>query len=80
MIRVGSKEFDKLSVERKIALLIRRGYKQAAFRIKANANKFAAGWKRKGYKARGLRSSGPVVEGGHRTDAGKAYYVIVSKR
>lgn len=77
MIRVGSRDFDKLSTDRKISLLVSRGYKQAAFRSKSNAVKFAKKWKDKGYKVSLMRSSGPVTEGGFQSGA---YYVTAYKR
>jgi len=77
MIKVGTEQFLKLPIERKISLLVNRGYKQAAFRVKANAEKFIKAWKKKGYDYRWVRSSGQVIEGGYQRNA---YYVIVGKR
>ena len=73
-MRVGSKEFQALPIKKKIALLVKRGYKQAAFRSKTNAEAFAAAWRGKGYVVEGLRSTGPVVETGKIVR--KAYYVV----
>lgn len=77
MIKVGSKQFNNLSIGRRISLLVNRGYKQAAFRYKTNAGLFAKRWKDRGYKASLMRSSGPVVEGGYEK---QAYYVTAYKR
>ena len=57
--------------------LVKKGYKQAAFRYAKNADKFAAGWKKKGHSVKYLRSSGPVSEGGYRKNA---WYVMASEK
>jgi len=57
--------------------LVKKGYTEAAFRYKSNANKFATEWKDKGYEVGELRSSGAVVEGGGKHNA---YYVIAEKK
>ena len=77
MIRVGSKSFQNLPITKKITILVKRDYKQAAFRSKANAVKFAIAWRTRGYKASLMRSSGQTVEGGYQKNA---YYVIAHKR
>ena len=78
MIRVGSKEFQALPVKKMIALLVKRGYRQAAFQYRTNAEAFAAAWKKKGYTVEGLRSMGPVVETGKFVR--RAYYVIAKSK
>lgn len=55
-IRVGDKNFDRLTIRGKIRLLVERGYKQAAFRLRGNAVLFAEAWAKRGYKARLVRS------------------------
>ena len=56
--------------------LVKKGYKQAAFRRKSNLNAFRKGWAKKGYKTAVFSSSGPTVEGGYKRNA---YYAIASK-
>jgi hypothetical protein len=78
MTRVGSAEFQKLPMKRKVSLLVDRGYKQAAFAKKSNATQFARQWADKGYTGTHcIRSKGPVMEDGRVTP--KAYYVIAAK-
>lgn len=80
MVRVGDKAFYAMSASRRIALLVRRGYKEAAFRYKGDAAKFAGLWEKKGYKVGIMRwSSGPVADGSNRDRVPRAYYVIARK-
>jgi len=80
MVKVGSKEFNKMSIGSKIKILVDRGYKSSAFAYLANARSFARAWKKKGYKASLQRSWGPNVEGVSRKPRMEAYYVSVFKR
>jgi len=76
-MKVGSKDFENASIDRKINLLVQRGYKQAAFKTYTNAVKFAKKWRAKGYKTSLMRSSGTVTEGGYQRNA---FYVTAYKR
>lgn len=77
-MKVGSKEYQALPIAKKIALLVRRGYKQAAFRTKSNAIAFAKAWKKKGYAVEGSRSTGPTIED-ESTITAHAYFVTARK-
>ena len=57
--------------------LVDKGYKQAAFMKKINADLFSTGWKLKGYKTVTIGSTGPTVEQPHKKS--HAYYVIAYK-
>ena len=57
---------------------MRRGYKQAAFSYKWNADKFKKLWHEKGYKTETYRSSGPTVEF-PKERVTNAYYVVAKK-
>jgi hypothetical protein len=57
--------------------LVKGGSTQAAFKYKANAEKFIRAWEKKGYHVGWLRSSGPVVDADERVP--NAYYVIAEK-
>ena len=66
------------AMKKKINAAVKKGYTQAAFRTKSNAAYFRKQWQEKGYKPGGtLRSSGPVLEGGHQKNA---YYVVMDKK
>lgn len=56
--------------------ILRRGYKEAGFAQKKNAQIFSRKWKQRGYNTALIRSSGPVVEGGFSKNA---YYVVAQK-
>jgi len=60
-----------------IQQLVDGGSTQAAFKYKANAEKFINAWKKKGYYVEYLRSSGPVVD--DNKYCATAYYVIAEK-
>ena len=79
MVRVGSKQFAKLPVERKIKLLVTRGYRQAAFKQKRNAEAFMAAWQKKGYTTTIIRSTGPTIEEPDKITR-QSYYVIARRR
>lgn len=60
-----------------IQQLVDGGYKEAAFKYKANAIKFLNAWQKKGYYVSWLKSSGPTVDAeGH---CPSAYYCIAEK-
>ena len=58
--------------------LVKKGYKQAAFSYKWNAEKFRNLWHKKGYKTEMFRSSGPTVEF-PKEHVTNAYYVVAKK-
>jgi hypothetical protein len=60
-----------------IQQLVDGGSTHAAFKYKANAEKFINAWKKKGYYVDYLRSSGPVVDDDKYCPT--AYYVIAEK-
>ena len=62
---------------RKPISLVKKGYKEAHFRSKSNADEFARLWQEKGYRTERIRSGGPVVEGGSEP---KAYGVMVAAK
>lgn len=66
------------NIDKRINLLIKQGYTQAAFDNRVNAEKFARKWKEKGYKIIGFLSSGPSVENPKKRSI-HAYYVIADK-
>jgi hypothetical protein len=60
-----------------IQALVNKGITQAAFKYKANAEKFMQVWEKKGYHVEYMKSSGPVVDDTERCPS--AYYVIADK-
>ena len=63
-----------------IQTLVNKGYKQAAFKYKRNAQAFIGAWTKKGYKDCGwMFSSGPVVDVEGQPYVQDAYYCICSK-
>jgi len=60
-----------------IQALVNKGSTQAAFKYKANAEKFMQAWQKKGYYVEYMRSSGPVVDDKERCPT--AYYVMAEK-
>jgi hypothetical protein len=63
-----------------IQQLVDGGYTQAAFKYKANANKFIDAWKRKGYYCEWLFSSGAVTDVAGQPHVRDAYYCICTKK
>jgi len=77
-IRVSSARYNTLADKKKIELLVKRGYGQAAFKKRSNAEYFAKLWKKKGRKdIEGFRSTGPTVE--EPGKASRSYYVTTTK-
>lgn len=62
----------------KIHSLFSKGYKQAAFTKKANAEFFAHLWEEAGYEVGFIKSSGPTMEDPKKSVL-HAYYVIAKK-
>lgn len=85
MIKVGTKAFNALPVERKIKILVARGYREAAFASKTNRNAFIRLWlnAQEGTKSytkwapSTFISTGPTVE--HPAVRSRAYFVRMIK-
>ena len=62
-----------------IPTLVNKGYKEAAFKYKRNADKFMSAWRKKGYYCESLTSSGSVVDLEGQPYVRNAYYCICQK-